>query len=139
MPKNPANYPFFTYSTAPSGKSHCSKQIRKPPLQRLTVAEVTQERREQIPSVFSLNMERCRMQQDLTNCTQEDRSTFVLMSQHKLQQAIKQPRAQGHWENGTPKPLSIPIISSFSAAPFTCRTSSHRLNNIKCLAVTVSG
>lgn len=64
--KTPANYPFFTYSTAPSGKSHCSKQIRKPPpLQRLTVAEVTLERREQISSAFSLNTERCRMQAGL--------------------------------------------------------------------------
>lgn len=62
---NPASYPFFTYSTAPSGKSHCSKQITKPPSQRLTVAEVTLERRKQIPSVFSLNMERCRMQAGL--------------------------------------------------------------------------
>lgn len=59
----PANYPFF--NTAPSGKSHGSKQIRKPPLQRLTVAEVTLERREQISSAFSLNMERCRMQAGL--------------------------------------------------------------------------
>lgn len=36
--KTPANYPFFTYITAPPGKRHWSKQISKPPLQRLTVA-----------------------------------------------------------------------------------------------------
>lgn len=103
MLKNPANYPFFTYSTAPSGKSHCSKQIRKPPLQRLTVAEDTGKKRADPFSVF-LKHGKVQDAAGLNQLHTGRQKHICIDVKHKLQQAMKQPRAQGHWEDGTPKP-----------------------------------
>lgn len=107
-------------------------------LQRLTVAKSNWEEKSGLLQHFPYTRKDAAHRQDLTSC--KHRRQKHICTDVTAQTTVNNKITTGlSTFESSEQPLSIPIISSFTTASFIFATSSQRLNNIKCLAVTVSG